>query len=384
MALAAVMVAATAISHHITAYLLTLFLIIWAAAAFFRHRTEPGWAGVAGLALLALAIDSWWLALVARATIGYLSPVLGSAIGSTWNIILLHQSVRAPFTSSSGYVFPLWERATGVVSVAMLLSGLALGMWQLWRRRERVRAVGVALAVSALAYPVTLAFRFSGGAWESANRSSEFVFLASGFVVAVAIAGMWSGGRPRWLMGLSLSLCLTVVFLGGVIAGWTPQWRMPGPYLPLVADTRGIDNQTLAASSWTKSHLGRHRRFGADDLNDLPLGSLGDQNVLSGLYGGENMNFVLMSPTLADLNITRRATRIAYLLVDYRAIHTQYGAEYGLVPFRAGLTPAQTRAWAAAQISKDLSKFDRDRGLDRLYDSGQIAIYGVKGQSGGS
>lgn len=384
MGLAVIMLAATVISHHLTAYLLTSFLILWTVVAFFRRRTETGWMDLGGLALLALALNEAWLLFVAQKTVGYISPILRSAITSIWNLILLRHSVRAPFSSSSGYVFSFWERALGVASVALLLVGLAIGFWQLWRQRDGVMAVGIALAVVALAYPVSLGFRFSGAAWETGNRSSEFIFLAAGFVVAVAIISFWPRTWPRWQVTGSLSLCLTVLFFGGIIAGWTPQWRMPGPYLPLAADTRGIDSQTLAAAAWTRTYLGPRQRIGADDVNELVLGSFGDQNVISGLYGGQNMYFTLISPTFVNFSKARKITNLAYLLADYRAVHVPYGSEYDLVPFPPGYTGNKLRAWKATQIKNDLSKFDDDRKLDRLYDAGGIVIYGVKGTGSGS
>jgi hypothetical protein len=371
MALAAIMIAAAVISHHLTAYLLTAFLIIWTAAAFFRRRTETGWMDIGALALMALVLNGAWLLFAAQKTVGYVSPILRSAISSVLNLILLRHSVRAPFSSTTGYVFPLWERALGVVSVALLLTGLGIGLWQLWTRRHKVAAIGIALAVSALAYPVSLGFRFTGSAWETANRSSEFIFLAAAFVVAAGIVGTWRRWWPPRQATGSISLCLTLIFLGGIVAGWTPQWRMPAPYLPLVADTRGIDSQTLAAASWARTYLGSHQRFGADDLNELTLGSYGDQNVISGLYGGQSPNLALLSPSLANLKIQHERAGLEFLLVDTRANSARYGPGYILVRPRHGLG-------VRTQIDADLKKFDTSPLLNRLYDSGKIVIYGFR------
>lgn len=360
MALAVIMVGATVISHHITAYLLALFLIAWTAAAFWRRRTEPRWKAVGTVALVAVVLNVVWLVVVAQKTIGYLSPVLGGAIRSVLNLVLLRESGRTLFASSTGYVAPVWERALGLASVAIIMIGLGFGLWLTWRGRGRVRAVGFVLALGAVAYPVSLASRFAGSAWETANRSSEFVFLAVGFVLALAIAGLGQRAWPGRRIEVPASICLTIAFLGGMIAGWSPQWRMPGPYLPMAADTRGIDSQTLGAAAWTAAHLGRHARIGADDLNELTLGSFGDQNPISGMYGGQDINFTLVFPQF--LVLKDKGARLHYLLVDNRLTQVPYGSVYNLAYYQVthtyGGDNVFPRADAPLQVATSLEAFD--------------------------
>jgi hypothetical protein len=378
------MVAATAISHHMTSYLLTVFLFVWAIAAFVRRSRESGCITLSAFALGSAALNGLWLVLVARETVGYLSPVLAGAVSAVWRLIASEVTgapagagSRSLFTSTSGYVAPFWERAIAITAAGLIMCGLVLGVWQVWRSRGRIQAAGFALTIGAMAYPASLGFRLTGAGWETANRSSEFSFLPVGFVVALAIVGFWLYVRPKRFPAVTISAALTVVFLGGMIAGWTPQWRMPGPYLAMAQDTRGIDSQTLATSAWTKTYLGRHRRVGADDLNELLLGSVADQEVISQAFGGQGMQFVLISPTLTNLFTAQRKASLAYLVVDYRTILAPLTVQRYMSPAPSNFTRAQAHAYIKNKIRRDLLKFDHDSSLNRLYDSGGVVIYGL-------
>ena len=184
-----------------------------------------------------------WLLSAGSATFGYLAPVLS---GSTWPAGSPARRSRF-FATSPGSAPPLGARRR----VGLILLGLPFGLLQIWRR-HRAEAMAVALGVVVLAYPVTLVLRLTERGAETSNRSSEFLFVGIAFVLAprrrralaapaaVAVAPPGGGG----LLGGALA---TLLFAGGVIVGWGPLARLPGPYL-MGTDTRSIEAQGVAGA----------------------------------------------------------------------------------------------------------------------------------------
>jgi hypothetical protein len=131
---------------------------------------------------------------------------------------------------------------------------------------------------------------------------------------------------------------------------------------------RAVEPQGLDAAAWIRSHLGPNNRVGSDDVNNLILGAYGDQWVSTNLNGGADANWVLYSRDIgrSQLDLLRRA-RIQYIVVDRRIVQApNIGRKYYLdVP-----------------ISVALAKFDHTRGISRVYDNGNIAIFDVRHLSG--
>jgi len=259
---------------------------------------------------------------------------------------------------------------TAFASVLLLLLGSPFGLWQLWRR-HRASALALALAVAALAYPASLAARFTVYGAEAANRSSEFIFVALAFVVAV---GAVEFGLPRsrtWgLRPLLFLLGATVIFSGGVIVG-NPAWaRMPGPYL-VGADTRSIDRQGIETAEWTRAFLGPGNRIVTDRTNETLLGTYGEQRPVTSYGDREPAYLAFFARALGP---SERAVvlhaRVRYIVVDQRLsralplIGVYY--EVGEPGTYHRTTPIDAGA---------LAKFDDVPELSRLYDSGAIVIY---------
>jgi hypothetical protein len=162
-------------------------------------------------------------------------------------------------------------------------------------------------------------------------------------------------------MGVTAALC--VLFLGGVIAGWPPDWRLPGPY---VADeaTRSIEPVGITSAEWARSHLGAGNRMAADSANHLLMGSIGEQHVQTSLSGGLDPKWVLFAPAInSEIVFYLRRNETDYIVVDWRlATRPMMASKY---------FPGTTTGEA-------LEKFDRTPGIYRVYDSGYIAIYDVR------
>jgi hypothetical protein len=373
---ALVALAAVAVTHHLTAYALLGLLALWLAIA--RLRRGADGPGLTGFVVVAAMLNVGWLLFVASITVGYLAPLFTTAVLEIVRLMSLEQgSSRQLFTSASGEVAPLWQRATGIASVALILSALPFGLWAVWRRHRR-RALALALAVVALGYPATLALRLVGDerGWEVSHRSSVFVFLALGFLVALAIE-RWLARRPGWLGVAPVVVAASIIFLGGMIGGWPPKWRLPGPYL-VAAATRSVEPQGIAAALWARVWLGPDNRIATDSVNYMLMGSYGEQYYVSTLNGGVDTSWVFYAPAIGpgEIDILRRG-RISYLVVDRRLT----SAPPMLPPYAGGDPRGKdyTRPVPAAA----LAKFDQTPGVSRVFDSGDIVIYDVRGLTGG-
>jgi hypothetical protein len=367
-----IMMFVIAASHHITSYAVVAFLLLWTAISFLLRRkgihVHNGWAAV-----VMIAISVFWLIFVASSTISYLSPHF---IGAFQELIRLlagdPEAGRTLFRSSievtsSGTVVrhgtPLWERLVGFGGMGLVLAAIPLGLFVIWKRYGS-SAMAISLGLSALGYPATQVLRLTNRGWEIGNRSSEFLFLGVGFVIALAVLELQQRIRRRpVLRNLTISLGLTLIFLSGIVIGLKPDWRLPGPYMPESA-TRSIEAQGLSGAEWVRDTLQPGNRFGADKINMLLMGSYGEQHMSKTLSGGVDVYWILYAPEINERQIESiNRGRVEYIIVDQRVFSPSR-----IRGFYRDVTPEQA-----------LQKFEREELFSRIYDSGDIVIYNVEG-----
>ncbi|MDH4335622.1 MAG: glycosyltransferase, partial [Chloroflexota bacterium] len=157
----------------------------------------------------------------------------------------------------------------------------------------------------------------------------------------------------------------------------SPATRLPGPYL-VGADSRSIDDESIAAARWAKEILGADHRFAADRVNRLLLGSYGAQHVVFHGSDGVEQWQVLLSPQIGAVQIARlQLGEVEFVLIDRRLSWS-----LPLVPFyyeEGEIFEGRHTTPISAQV---LAKWDRTAGVDRVYDSGHIQIYHVGGLYG--
>ncbi|MFN8525917.1 MAG: hypothetical protein U0821_22685 [Chloroflexota bacterium] len=358
-------VAATVTTHHLTSYLLTTFLVLWTLvrAVWPRPADAEVPPGPGGVALLALVASAAWLIYVAIVTVGYVLPSVRGAITEIVRMINQEPDAgRELFRSSSGQLAPLWERVCGLGGTLLVMLGLPVGLLRVWKV-HRHQAIAVSLALAAVAYPLSLSGRLTVRGWEIANRATEFLFVGVGFTLAIAAVWMLRDGRLSGLRRAAFTVAATVVFIGGVIAGWPPAWRLPWPYL-VDAGPRSIEPEGVTAAYWTAESLGRGRVIGADKVNMFLMGSYGGQAVTHTLSGGVNAHWIIFArKTGGDPERLLRRGKVEYLAVDQRL---------GTVPLLA------KRYYADTEMDVALDKFNHLDGVSRLFDSGGIVIYDVR------
>lgn len=390
-------VAATlAITHHVTVLASIAFLVAWLVIHRIVRRGDryrPVDIAVAtGLVVGAAAI---WLVTVAPIVMTYLAGPVATAVNEAIRLVTTFEG-RVPFQSATGQLAPLWQRAVGLGTAALLMFGIAMGVLPMLRR-HRDSSLALLLGAIGLAYPVSLLARLTPTGSEAAGRSLGFVFLGLAFVVAVGLvataeelAGRVRGTRDpvrgtirgsparsqaAW-KGVFVGIVI-VVTLGGTVIGAAPATRFPGPYL-VGADSRSIDNESTNAALWTRTLLGPHRRIAADRVNRLLMGSYGQADVV--FHGADKIETwqIFLSDEVGPLEIARlKDARIEYLVIDGRL-----SSSLPLVPFYYEEGEIYEGGHATPLAPGVLAKWDAVPGVDRIYDSGDIALYDVRRLSG--
>ncbi len=416
--LAVVSIGAVVATHHLTSYFLAAWLLLWAlfqteghrlALDLFRdtidwygsgmsarqlgravrqsmarywrrlleaRKTPEGRvrlakaAGAGGLAVLSLAMALAWLNLIASQTIPYLEYPLTRAAISIVQIITGEETSRQLFVSTAGNVAPLWERSTGILSVLLPLLGLPFGLRAVWQRYRKNYAVLV-MALAAVGYFGMVALRLSPAAWESGNRASEFLFVGLALVLALGALELWSG---RWAGRLSRGLvtaCVAVIFVGGAIAGWSPDIRLSRPFV-VTAEGHVLEPPGLAAARWSLANLSQGNNMAADVSNAAYQLDFGGQFAMTGATHAiremlqDNMVRSWEVQSLQDF-------KISYVVMDRRQISWNNMQGLYFDQTATGDLPATALLDAAVYL-----KFDGRPDVNRLLDAGNLVLYDVR------
>jgi hypothetical protein len=324
------------------------------------------------MVVLAIAMNATWLICVSSITIGYLAPHLEEAIMAVLNLIAGEGSDRELFKSSSGIPTPLLEKLVGLGAPGLTAIVFPFGMLLFWLK-NRQSAMAWTLAVGALSYPVTLVMRLTGGGWEIAARSSVFVFIPLVFILALGLVYTWLPPFVRRFRALLFVPYITVLFCGGIIAGWSPWARMPWPYM-VGADTRSIEPQGLAAAEWASDHLGVNNRIAADRINTTLWGTYGEQRMITHLIDEVTISGIFLAAHIGpNERDAIREGQIHYIVVDQRISralpfdgHYYETWEKLVAPYTYPISPAI------------LNKFDYIDQVSRVFDSGDIRLYDIQ------
>jgi hypothetical protein len=356
-ALVVVLAMGIIVTHHVSSYFLVLFLIglCLVHVSLHERRTAP-WV-LAGLVFLLTAA---WLMFVAGRTVGYLSPVITSALRNVIATINRETPTRTLFANQGGVErTDLPERVIAIFGILALAIGVLGGLTISWRRL-RARPLMLLLVICALLYIATLPLRFVPAAWETAGRAGEFLFIGVG--VTVAIGTNWlldRGGTSRMRRRLVIASGITLVFASGVIAGWPGNELIAFPRR-VVADGRTLDPPPVVAATWSGRMLGPHEHVFAQGADARFFNNNAHQVGFEGTDG-------LDSPTLTPaVRAALRANHITLVAADRRAISSDllvgFFFDIGSPPLR----PARQSDKFATPVT------------DRVFDGGNYVIYGVR------
>jgi hypothetical protein len=391
----AVVVAGLIPTHHLTSYLFAVLAVSLCAAVVLAwgwgSTSRPPWP----IAALAVGGAVIWAATVATPVYDYLEPILRPAVEGVANVATGNEAAHKAFSAAPAPEAraAFWLRTTAFASILLILACLPFGLLLAWRRRSNPAAL--LLGGIACLYLPTLVLRIAGAGVESANRSSGFVFLGIGFVVALLIEHVvqnhelpeigWRRARLAIRLpgdgiasrGGALAATLAavlVLFVGGVTVFWPPYSRLPGPYLA-GTDLRAVSQQGIAAARWMRGHLGPGHQVLTDRTNGQVAGAYGEQDPVGGSVG----DFSIALPmTASDLNRrgmkVLRGKKVEYLIVDTRLSDS--------IPIRGwyfSSSELYTKPYTEPIPLAKLTKFGDLNGIDLVYDDGAIRIYDISG-----
>jgi hypothetical protein len=356
------------VTHHVTSYVLAAVLGLLSVVS----GVQSGWraARVPALAFgLTVAAISGWLLSVAPTTLSYLAPAITSLTGG------LARNPTGGNLKPSLDASPAGDRVLVLILVLVLGVLLLYGAPRIWRAGRR--GIGpTTLLVASVSYYFVLVVRLvsSDGA-ELAGRAFTFVFIPAAYVAAVGVVHLIRQRSHRAMRRRARELVVVAVaaamFAGGIAAGWPPYWeRLPGPY-QAGGFERSVSPQGIAAAKWTLTALGPGSRIGVDSGNAALLGAYGQQDTLrdaSSLYYSDNLGpterAYLASSSLRYLFVDRRMARSLPVSGSYFAVDPHAGQVTSPIPLQ------------------NLDKYDGMPGVNRLFDSGDIVIYDLRGLPG--
>ena len=384
------------VSHHITSFVMVALLGSLAVAGLCRPRPARELRPMAA-SLVATAAVLAWVLLVARDVAGYLAPPLARLGDNATG--LLHGQFGATAPGAAPLAEPLDERLATIGALGILAFLMVRGVRGLWPERH-AEPWTLPLIGGALLIFVAGALRLvaSDGA-ELSGRASTFIYIPVALVAATTLRdirrrgpGRQGTGRRRLsrqgtgrrrlsrqgtgrsglalLGGAAPVVAAAVILMGGVADGWPPIWdRLPGPYLAAGFE-RSVDPQGVAAAEWALGALGPGHRWAQDSAAYSLLGTIGDQNAVRTvgvLFDGKGADAAARSLV--------QHQEIQFLAVDLR--------DSRQLPASGAYFPVDPNAerYRSPLPRTDLEAPDRVAGVSRIYDSGDISLYDLRGSA---
>jgi hypothetical protein len=373
-------VVAVAVTHHLTSIALIVVLWVWYLFALITRRTVSQ---LLPFALLCTAVVAARLWLARSVIVPYIGEI---AHNSIVNVIAFigGKSNHKFFTDAAGAHTPAWQIVPSLASVLIITSTLMPALWLAIVKRRLLSAAVIVLFTIAAIYPFIPAGHLTAATSEVADRSSGFVFVGLGYLIAT----WWFRDVPFHRHGKDsrfkiardtrlLILGLTICFVGGTIIGSGPDWlHGPGPYL-VSAENRSVDQLALQAAYWEGQNLPQDSRLYTDRVNGLLAAVYGNQHVLTSLANKINTRststLLLAPPSLRDVSTACRA-RVQYLIADRRLASS---LPHVGIYIDGGEYPSDTRTQPPPLSA--LTKFDSVTGVQRIFDNGAIRIYDLRG-----
>ena len=224
-------------------------------------------------------------------------------------------------------------------------------------------------------YPALQVLHLTSGGAEISLRATEFIFIPLSFLTAVAIVQYWPVRLLNWKQPALISTALLILLMGGIILGEsTPPNFMPGPYQPS-ADGRSVDPEGIQAALWTHTYLGPDNRMYTDRINQLLMGVYGGQYLVTKIGDNIDITDVMFANrvTVYEIGLLKKGN-VHYIEADLRL---SQGLPVDGFYYETGEpgSNAETKPINPAL----LTKFDTVPQINRLFDSGNIAIYDTGG-----
>jgi hypothetical protein len=382
--------AVVTVTHPVTAIALVAILAVLGTALTCVPRGRQDGRRILVLAAASLALVALWIGLVSPTTLSYLGgPLYDAAYG-------FFSGGGAGTGTASGIQSSAIDRALTLsgpaLTAVLVLVGVGYSTLKVPRAGSAVRRVWL---VGGLAYFAVLVVRvFAARGVELAGRSLAYASLFSALVVGLVVARLASGGprrsagrrsrarqgsrrmpglSPRW-RPVALGVVL-VLGVSGLASAIPPAYeRLPGEFHPDAGES-GIDAENVAAARWSASALGPGNVVFGDFTASTLWGTLGDQDTSR---TSASMRREFVAPRLGrQLRHAVGYLEIRFIVSDVRITelppltgsYSAPGADPG-VALRTTPLPRSS-----------VTKFGRIPGVSRVYDSGNIGVYDLRGSS---
>ncbi|MGH6653797.1 MAG: hypothetical protein ACRDVE_01170 [Actinocrinis sp.] len=364
-------------THHITAWALAALLVAWAALAWFRRRSDGASAGTGQFApTLPATVTTGtavaWVLAVAPITVGYLSPVLTRAAVQGFQLITELHSSRTLFANTGqAAVAPQWERVAAVAGTLVILVTLPVALYRV--RRTGLPAIAKLLAWSSLGWVAVLPLRFTADGQETANRSSEFLYVGIAVCFALLLESFLESSRWRRMTALCL---VALLFVGGICVSWNFAQRLAPDYRA-TSGSAVVTPDDRALAQWMLATLGPGHRVATDAQTGLALGSVGGQDVLASAEDGSRIWLVFYPPTVtSDVLAEIRRSTVQYVVVQRDVLDLPTG----VTRFD---NSEPTQYYNSPLSAASLAKFDASPVFREIYTAGSLRVYQVVGSAGG-
>ncbi|HEY3877568.1 MAG TPA: DUF6541 family protein [Trebonia sp.] len=356
---------ATVITHHITSYMLTLFLILVAVASRLTgSRNTAVRFGILGAISLVSVIC--WIAFVAPLTISYFSPTISGIVDGVQALLQKSGSGASPVTATS----PFSNTVIGALGILVISALIVIGCWQAWRRHRRHPWI-IGMMLGSLGWFVDLGIRLgTPDGQELAGRAATFVYIPVSVLAALALTKLVNSGPVRRLGAAVTAVILASVvslLIDGLANGWPPFWeRLPGPHLVSSFES-SVGPEEIAASNWSLKYLGPGKRIASDAGIYPVLIGYGDQNplqVITELYSTPTW-----TPAVAQF---AAGMNVQFVQTDTRLTTT--------LPAAGNYFPGDITFATHPIAPAAINKYNNITGVARVYDDGTIRFYDLQAQ----
>ncbi len=367
---------AVVLTHHVTDFFFDALLILWTIVYAWKRLTPFYRSKLVLTAGIGVALALASVLQIGNPVVSYLSSFMSVALDELGHILTGTGSAKQLFVNYSGPPTPIWERLITISSVGIIVFCLPFGLLCLVKR-YRSNALACTFGFLSLLYPVSQAFRLTNSGAEVADRAAAFLFIPIASVLAIFIAQFWPIARLRWGQTTLIVSAMSLVFIGGVVLGAGPASALlPGPY-EVIADSRSIEPEGIQAALWTHTYLQPNSRVASDRINQVLLGTYGDQHVVTSIEDNIDLSPVFLSTSMNDEDkALLQQAQVHYLVTDMRLTHSLpllgYYYEMDEADAFHRKTPIDEQAF---------TKFSTAAQVNRVYDGGNIVIYDVGGLS---
>jgi hypothetical protein len=360
--IAVLAVFATVLTHHVTSYMLTAFLILVAVASRLTgSRNTAIRFGI--LATISAVSVGLWVATLAKSTISYFAPIVTGLLNGLNS--LSTGTAAAPSTVKT----PLANEALQYGGLLVITVLVVVGSVQAWRRHRRHPWI-IGMMIGCLGFFGFIAIRIATpNGQELAGRSATYTYIPVSMLVALALTRLVNSGPVRrWGAAVTALVVAAVVTLliDGLANGWPPFWeRLPGPH-QVSSFESSIGPEEIAVAEWTQPYLGIGDPIAADAGTYPLLLGYGNQNAL------QNISFLYATPNWvpAIANEAAYVAGVHYVLTDSRL--TQQ------LPLNGTYFPGDKTDVKTTLPVANLDKYNHITGVSRVFDEGNIVIFDLQ------